>query len=69
MFGEITWNPNDIKTINRLLTGHTYDSKYVHRINSSQSNIGDICGLLDYSEHQILKCTKHNDIRSKFTFL
>ncbi|XP_017473999.1 PREDICTED: uncharacterized protein LOC108364719 [Rhagoletis zephyria] len=74
-FPEITSDPwyikskmeaRDIKTINRLLTGHTYDRVYLHKIGASESDRCQSCQATDNYIHAIFECGKHNSIREKY---
>lgn len=57
-----TWFHNSLlgaketKTINRILTGCTYDSEYLYRIKARNSNICR-CGLQDSYIHQTFQCS------------
>lgn len=59
-------NSKEIKIINRLITGHTYDKVYLHKIKIVNSNICDFCHTLDTYNHAIFACGRHNSIRDKY---
>ncbi|XP_075150797.1 uncharacterized protein LOC142224905 [Haematobia irritans] len=52
-FKNVTMAPTDIKTINRLLTGHTYCKKFLHRIGIAPSNLCDTCNVVEDEHHLI----------------
>ena len=58
----------DFKVLNRLITGHTYDKKYLNMIKVESSNQCDICKTLESAEHLIFKCQKYETIRPKYYF-
>ncbi|XP_017468976.1 PREDICTED: uncharacterized protein LOC108360978 [Rhagoletis zephyria] len=61
-----TLNAREIKTINRLLTGHTYDNVYLNRIRVVSTNICEECNIIDDYTHMIFACHKYSSIRNKY---
>ncbi|XP_036317800.1 uncharacterized protein LOC118732796 [Rhagoletis pomonella] len=61
-----TLEAKEIKTINRLLTGHTYDKEYLNRIKIVDTNICDTCHVLDNYTHMIFACKRYDTIRNKY---
>lgn len=59
----------DIKLINRLLVGHTYDKTYLSRIGVERTSICVECNTEETAEHSLLKCKKYEEIRRKYKIL
>ncbi|XP_067647545.1 uncharacterized protein [Eurosta solidaginis] len=64
-FKNFKFNPKDIKTLNRILTGHTYDKKYLVKIKATNSSLCR-CGDTDCYVHQTFQCPLLNNIRVTF---
>lgn len=58
--------PENIKIVNRLLTGHTYTKKYFHRIGIADSNLCETCNEIEDEKHIIFFCKKHQNHRNDF---
>lgn len=56
----------DIKVINRLMAGHTYDNVYLKKIGAKRSFICDKCKVKDSAQHQIFECSKFTNQRSEY---
>lgn len=58
----------EIKLLNRLLIGHTYDKAYLHMIGSAPSDHCDTYSLSESADHLIPKRQKYNSIRNYVSF-
>lgn len=67
-FVRSTLAPRSIKAINRLFTGHSYDTVYLHMIGRSVSDQCSLCGVADSAEHIIFHCTKYRELRRRHVF-
>ncbi|XP_058987128.1 probable RNA-directed DNA polymerase from transposon BS isoform X3 [Musca domestica] len=56
-FSKMIFEPSNTKLINRLITGHTSDKKYLHRIGAADSNLCETCAVLETAHHLIFDCT------------
>lgn len=56
----------DIKLMNRMYAGHTYDGVFLKLMKKIDTNLCDVCNILDDCEHRLFKCTKHIVLRQKF---
>lgn len=56
----------DIKVMNRPYAGHAYDKEFLRLMNKTDSNLCEVCNVLDNYEHMILKCEKHKAIRKQY---
>lgn len=54
--------------INRILTGHDHFNFWLHKMKIIDNGNWNVCGEEDTTEHTLLKCTKYNDVRSKYGF-
>lgn len=54
-----------IKIINRVLTGHSYDSIHLNMIGRIDSNMCPFCRMTANSEHVIFHCLEYNSTRQK----
>ncbi|KAI8122406.1 hypothetical protein CVS40_6715 [Lucilia cuprina] len=58
-------SPRDFMIIKRLLSGHTYDGVYLHRIGKKDNFNCLNCDLIGTLEHVIFYCDKYRSIRDK----
>ncbi|XP_036343997.1 uncharacterized protein LOC118753270 [Rhagoletis pomonella] len=58
--------PYDMKLLNRLITGHTYNSIYLQQFVPNVSEYCNTCNTLETPDHQIFHCDKYNAMRTKF---
>lgn len=65
-FFSSNMKPENIKIVNRLLTGHTYTKKYFHRIGIADSNLCETCNEIEDEKHIIFFCKKHQNHRNDF---
>lgn len=56
-------SPRNIKILNRLMAGHSYDGVYLHRIGKRDSLNCSHCDLIDTSEHVIFHCSEQSVVR------
>lgn len=56
---------NEMKLINRLRTGHAYDSRILRIMNKIDSNLCETCNVINDATHIIEKCKKYDEIRRK----
>ena len=67
-FHKSSLSSSDIKLMNRLLSGHTYDKCFLYRIKIVNTDICDICNVREDSNHLIFHCKKYDIFRSKYKF-
>ncbi|XP_065356182.1 uncharacterized protein LOC135950574 [Calliphora vicina] len=67
-FSNSNLSKSQIKIINRLLTGHTFNKPYLKMIGSIASDLCEICNVIDDDNHAIFHCTKFNYQRQGFAF-
>ncbi|XP_036327878.1 uncharacterized protein LOC118740438 [Rhagoletis pomonella] len=58
--------PYDIKLINRLMTGYTYNKSFLHLMHSHISNMCNSCNIIDTPNHAIFECSKYRQLRDDF---
>lgn len=68
-YDKIDMSTKDIKLINRLLVGHTYDKTYLSRIGVERTSICVECNTEETAEHSLLKRKKYEEIRRKYKIL
>ncbi|XP_055614272.1 uncharacterized protein LOC129760641 [Uranotaenia lowii] len=59
---------NEIRLINRLMTGHDYSKYWLGIMKMADDGECDICQAPETAEHAIIFCPKYNDLRSKYSF-
>jgi hypothetical protein len=60
---------DEIKTINRLISNHTYDKRWMHRFGKATSELCEKCQEIETAEHQIFICKDFDHSRMTFTHL
>lgn len=65
-FVDSNLNSSQIKTINRLRSGHCFDKKTLAILKIVNNNICEICNEVEAAEHIIKKCTKYSTIRTRY---
>lgn len=60
------FQPSQVKIINRLMCGHTYDMKYLYIIGAINSNLCEICLVPGSAEHMVFQCSKFIGLRARF---
>lgn len=61
-------DPGEIKIINRLLTGHAYDKKYLNMIRVNDSSLCEAWDVVEDANHLIFYCSRYLNIRRKYAF-
>jgi len=62
----ININANEIKTMNRILTGHDFSKYWLKILKIEENDICDVCQVQETGKHQIFHCTKYNNERQKY---
>lgn len=63
---KLPLNNIEVRTINRLLSGHDYSNYWLNKMKIRPDCICDICDVLDNSEHVIFFCVKYTITRQKY---
>lgn len=61
-------DPGEVKSINRLMSGHTFGKMYLYKIGVLESILCDTCNVDDDSNHTIFACKKYDDLRRRYNF-
>ena len=61
-------SPDEVKLINRLLTGHTFGNMFLFKIGVLDSILCSMCNVTDDPNHTIFSCQKYGNMRSGFKF-
>lgn len=68
-FHKSSLTVKQIKIMNRIRTGHTYDKKFKHLMKIVEDNICETCNTVEDTAHIIENCTKHNTHRQIYTHI
>jgi hypothetical protein len=68
-FDHSKFNAEDIKIMNRLITNHSYDKRWLHRFGKIETELCDHSNLIETAEHIIFKCKKYNASRRAYHHL
>lgn len=68
-FHKINMKGQDIKLINRLISNHTYDKRWLHKFGKTETSICETCQVDETAEHLIFKCNKYKQERNATEFL
>lgn len=58
----------EIRTLNRVLSGHDYSKYYLNIFRIADDPLCDICGTIENAEHIILECVKYTTKRISYKF-
>lgn len=59
----------DIRKINRLISNHSYDKRWLHRFGKENDELCDECLIPDTAEHQVFRCFKYRAIRLSYSLI
>lgn len=59
----------DIRLINRLISNHSYDRRWLFRFGKEETENCDECLIPETAEHKIFHCFKHTNIRGTYPIL
>jgi hypothetical protein len=62
-------NGEEVKVINRLISNHCYDKRWLFRFGKVSSDQCEDCNETETAEHSTFKCKKFTDSRRTFTHL
>jgi ribonuclease HI len=68
-FHKCKMNGVDIKLINRLISNHSYDRRWLFRFGKVDSELCETCNVAETAEHLVFKCQKYTTSRQKFKHL
>ncbi len=60
---------NDIKIMNRILSNHSYDKRWLFRFRLVDSELCELCNDIETAEHLIFNCTKYDTSRKTYKFI
>lgn len=58
-----------VKIINRLISNHSFDKRWLHRFGKADTEICEKCNLKETAEHVVFECKTYEESRGKFTHL
>ena len=67
-FRNCCLKPQEVKVLNRLMSGHCYDNKYLSLIRAITTDRCSVCFAIDDACHAIFNCRKHDSSRSNYEF-
>lgn len=56
----------EIRTLNRLLSGHDYSKYWLHKMKLEDDNFCDVCDVLENSDHVVFFCAKYAEKREQY---
>lgn len=59
----------EIKQINRLISNHSYDKRWLHRYGKAESETCEACEVVETAEHIIFNCKKHEDAKKNYKYM
>jgi ribonuclease HI len=59
-FDRADIDANDVKIINRLISNHSYDKRWLHRFGKSDTEICEGCNEVETAEHLVFRCRKYD---------
>lgn len=67
-YKDTKWGGQQIKIINRLMSGHDYTKKHLKIWRIETTDICEECNAIEDINHVILKCKKYNKQRNEKSF-
>jgi ribonuclease HI len=59
-FEEADIDANDVKIINRLISNHSFDKRWLHRFGKVDTEMCDDCLEVETAEHLVFRCRKYD---------
>lgn len=63
---KLQLNNTEVRTLNRLLSGHDFSRYWLHKMKIEEDCICDVCDVLDNSDHVMFFCVKYAKEREKY---
>lgn len=67
-FYKTSLNRKEVRTLNRILSGHDFSRKWLYKMKLVDNPYCDICPEEESVEHLIMNCVKYNNVRQSFKF-
>lgn len=68
-FDRLNLDADTIKIINRLISNHSFDKRWLHRYRKVDTDLCDACNEIETAEHIVFKCKKYTDSRRTSSLL
>jgi ribonuclease HI len=62
-FDRLHLDADEIKMVNRLISNHSYDKRWLHRFGKADTDLCQTCNEVETAEHIAFKCRKYADRR------